>query len=73
MRSMYGVDLGLAVSGALLQPGQTRSHREIAAFCGCTTQNIQSLEQRAMQKLRHAVLFKPELKKLLADELHRTP
>jgi hypothetical protein len=29
------IDLGLAVSGATLGPGETRSREDLAAFCGC--------------------------------------
>ena len=48
------IDLGLAVSGALLKPGQTRTLRELAAFCGCHWNAIHHIEQKALKKLRHS-------------------
>ena len=51
------VDLGLAISGALLAPGKTRSLREIAAFCDCHYNNIEQIEKTALKKLRHKILF----------------
>lgn len=50
------IDLGLAVSGALLKPGQTRTLPEIAAFTGTSKQQVQQLEARAMANLRRAFL-----------------
>lgn len=47
------IDLGLAISGALLKPGETRSQVEIAAFAGCSQALIYLIEQRALKKLRH--------------------
>jgi len=64
-----GVDLGLAISGALLPPGQRRTCVEIAAFAGCSKQNIEQLENRALKKLRSRILFSPELRELLSDHL----
>jgi DNA-directed RNA polymerase sigma subunit (sigma70/sigma32) len=46
------IDLGLAISRALMHPGQTRTLSELAAFCGCTRQNIHFIEQRALRKMR---------------------
>lgn len=69
--SKPGVDLGIAISGALLPPGKTRTITEIAAFAGCSKQNIEQLENRALRKLRMRVLFDPELKAALEDMLHR--
>jgi len=63
--SKPGVDLGLAISGALLKPGKTRTHEEIAAFAGCSKQNIEQLEKRALRKLRHRVLFNSNLRQSL--------
>jgi len=51
------VDLGLAISGATLLPGERRSLREIAAFCGCHHNNIFAIEARALRKIRHRLLF----------------
>lgn len=47
--------LGLAVSRLSLDPGQTRTYRELAAFCGCTHGTIQFIEQRALRKVRFAL------------------
>jgi len=55
--SKNGVDLGLAISGALLKPGQCRTTTEMAAFAGCSKQNIEQLEKRALRKLRHRLMF----------------
>jgi SpoU rRNA methylase family enzyme len=63
------VDLGLAISGATLPPGKTRTITEIAAFCGCSKQNIEQLENKALKKLRHKVLFRPDLRDALAEFL----
>ena len=57
------IALGLAISGALLKPGQTRTHREIAAFCGCHWNMIWMIEQKALKKLRH-----PTRARRLTDE-----
>jgi hypothetical protein len=51
------IDLGLAVSGATLEPGETRSHEDLAAFCGCSKTNIQHIERRALRKLRNKLQF----------------
>jgi hypothetical protein len=55
------IDLGLAVSGATLEPGETRSHEDLAAFCGCSKTAIQHIERRALRKLRN----KPVLRELV--------
>jgi len=65
--SKANVDLGIAISGALLKPGQTRTQTEIAAFAGCSKQNIEKLEKRALRKLRHLILFRPDLKAILSE------
>lgn len=52
------IDLGLAISGATLGPGESRSLREIAAFCGCSWQWIYLIEKRALKKLRHPARLK---------------
>lgn len=46
------IDLGLAVSALSLKPGETRTQREIAAFCDCSYQRIQQIEWRALRKIR---------------------
>ena len=47
------IDLGLAVSALSLRLGQTRSHAELAAFCGVHKRTIQKIEDVAIRKLRH--------------------
>lgn len=47
--------LGLAVSRLSLGPGQTRTYRELAAFCGCTHGTIQFIEQKALRKVKIAL------------------
>lgn len=49
------IDLGLAISGATLPPGQTRQLPEIATFCGCSKQMISTIEQSALRKIRKAL------------------
>lgn len=44
--------LGLAVSALSLQPGETRTCREIAAFCKTSPQNVSLIEHRALRKIR---------------------
>lgn len=48
------IDLGLAILSAVTQPGERRSLREIAAYCGCSRNYVWLLEQRALRKLRNA-------------------
>lgn len=49
------IDLGLAVAGALLLPGQCRELMEIAAYCGCSKQLIHTIEKQAITKIRQAI------------------
>lgn len=62
------IDLGLAISALSLEFGQTRTTEEIAAFCGCTKQNISHIELRALRKLRVKLQFHkdPTLRELVA-------
>jgi hypothetical protein len=46
------IDLGLAIAGATLPPGQTRDTAELARYCGCTKQLIHTIEKRALAKVR---------------------
>lgn len=50
------INLGLAISGASLSRGQCRSFAEIAAYCGCSSQFIHTVEQRALAKMRRKIL-----------------
>jgi DNA-directed RNA polymerase sigma subunit (sigma70/sigma32) len=54
MKKNPNIDLGLAVSGALLEPGKTRTQEELAAFAGCTHGYIRQIELKALKKLRHS-------------------
>ena len=49
------LDLGLAISGATLGPGQRRTHREIAAYCDCSAQAIAQIEAKALHTLRRRI------------------
>ncbi len=46
------IDLGLAISGALLEPNQIRTHEELAAYCGVSHTAIQMIERVALRKMR---------------------
>lgn len=50
------IDLGLAISGALLPPGQRRDLPEIAAYAGCSKQMIHIIEQKALRKMKKALM-----------------
>lgn len=54
------IDLGLAVSALSLSYGQTRSHGDLAAFCGCGRSNIQHIENNALRKLRRAIFMRKD-------------
>ena len=60
------IDLGIAISGATLEPGKTRSVLEISFYCGCTRQFIDLIEKSALRKIRNKVLFNPKLREELA-------
>ena len=47
------IDLGLAILASTSQPPHTS--RTIAAYCGCSRQRIQQIEQKALRKLRAAL------------------
>lgn len=44
------IDLGLAVAGAKLGYGKRRTITELAAWCGCSKQNIEQIEKNALAK-----------------------
>jgi hypothetical protein len=52
LNSDADIDLGLAISGATLEPNQTRTHDDLAAFCGVSHAAIQHIERRALRKMR---------------------
>lgn len=47
-----GIALGLAIAGATLPPGATRTQEELAAYAGCTRQQISQIERKALRKIR---------------------
>lgn len=50
------IDLGLAISGATLEPGETRTLRDLAAYCDCTYEGIRRIEEKALEKVRARLL-----------------
>jgi len=50
------VNLGLAISGALLEPGESRSFQEIALYCDCSKQAIEQLYRRAIRKAHRSMV-----------------
>jgi hypothetical protein len=66
------MDLGLAIGAATLQPGQTRTQREIAAFVQaagthCSYVAIQHIENRALRKIRVALYRDKKLQAALKE------
>lgn len=66
------VDLGLAISGALLLPGERLTQEDIAAFCGCSRGAIYMIEQAALHKLRKRLACHrdPLLREMIASLLN---
>jgi DNA-directed RNA polymerase sigma subunit (sigma70/sigma32) len=52
MEKSRRIDLGLAILAATSKPGTEHTCEEIAAYCGCTAQNVHHIEQKALAKLR---------------------
>lgn len=61
------IDLGLAILASTSEPPHTA--RTIAAYCGCTRQCIQQIEQKALRKLRAALYRDRILSEALENEL----
>lgn len=66
------IDLGLAISGATLRYGETRTDDELAAYCGVSRAYINRLYHSGLRKLRNAQIFRKdpvlaELKDLWQD------
>lgn len=55
------VSLGIAICGALTEPGQVRTLGEIAAFADCTMEAIRQIEAGALRKLRERFANDPDL------------
>ena len=49
------IELGLAISGATLPKGETRSLTDMAQYCGCSRQAIHSIYASGVRKLRRAL------------------
>jgi len=64
-RQKVQVALGLAIAYATCPPGIARSGAEIAAYCGCTQQNIDLIEKRALDKVRKGL----QLRGITVDDL----
>lgn len=58
------IDLGLAVSALSLRYGETRTQVELAAFCNCSPQRIDQIEQKALRKIRNALRDNPKYAEL---------
>jgi len=72
----HAFDLGLAISGATMLPGERRTHHDIACFINaagahCSWQRCQQLEQRAFRKLRAALYRDKELAEALKLAIKR--
>jgi DNA-directed RNA polymerase sigma subunit (sigma70/sigma32) len=52
------IDAGLHLLAALTPRGVERTQAEIAFVCGCSMQNIQQIERRALRKIRAALIKK---------------
>jgi len=59
------IDLGLAVSSLSLEYGHTRTYEELAAFCGCSKTAIQSIENKAIRKIRKSLYCDSDMNELL--------
>lgn len=59
------IDLGLAISALTLRYGQTRTQKELAAYCGCSQQAIYEIERKAMRRIRMKLGTDPELSELV--------
>jgi hypothetical protein len=61
-----GIDLGLAILASISEPPHTC--QTIAAYCGCSRQCIQQIEQKALRKLRAALYRDRILREAFEDE-----
>ncbi len=50
------VDLGLALLACLRKPGQILTSHDIAAWCGCSHAAIQTIEKKALRKVRQRLV-----------------
>jgi hypothetical protein len=49
------IDLGIAILGILIKPGECLTKYDIAAFADCTKQNIDQIERSAIAKVKNAL------------------
>ena len=63
------IDLGLAILASTSEPPHTA--QTIAAYCGCSRQRIQQIEQKTLRKLRAALYRNRILSEALENELQR--
>ena len=62
------IDLGLAILASTSEPPHT--YQTIAAYCGCSRQCIQQIEQKALRKLRVALYRDSILREAFEHEFH---
>lgn len=55
------IDLGLAILSAIALPDVRYTLAEIAAFCGCSSNAIYLIEQRALRKLKRRMQWETDL------------
>lgn len=60
------IDLGLALLARRTLPGETYTHTEIAAYCGCSSERIRQIEMRALRKVRARFKHADELREYFA-------
>jgi hypothetical protein len=63
------IDLGLAISGATLRYGETRTTEEISFYCNCSRPMVDKWYHSGLKKLRNMQIFRkdPILMELLLD------
>jgi DNA-directed RNA polymerase sigma subunit (sigma70/sigma32) len=60
------IDLGLAILASTSEPPHTC--KTIAAYCGCSRQRIQQIEQKALRKFRAALYRDRTLREAFESE-----
>ncbi len=69
--SKSSIDLGLAISAHHSTLGVPRTADSIAAYCSCSRQRIQQIEEKAMRKCRIYLYRHPELNEELREIFKR--
>ena len=69
---MARIDLGLALMRCYSVPGTAYTQSEIAAWCGCSSEAIRQIEDRAIRKLRRlmASVHDPVMAELVQEAVH---